>query len=243
MCIIHKRLYTYLESNALLCREQSGFRRNHGTHDPIIDLIGFINKRFNEGKYVVCIFVDLAKAFNSLDCRILVEKLSRLGIRDNILKLLADYLADRKQSVNLNGIISVLEHGLFTLDGHYTNQVTKLQKLQNKALRLCFKKDNMYPSYPLHTKAKLLALDLHRKYQLLNFMNTKLIKDHTFRIDQRKDNRTRGGSRLEVHFPHSERFKKSLSYFGPKLCNDLPPECKQITCLNSLRRALSPTTT
>lgn len=106
--IIHKRLYTYLESNELLCREQSGFRRNHGTHNPIIDLTDYINKQFNDGGFVVCIFVDLAKAFNSLDCQVLVEKLSRLGIRENVLKLLADYLGDRKQFVNLNGSISSL---------------------------------------------------------------------------------------------------------------------------------------
>lgn len=57
---------------------------------------------------MVCVFVDLAKAFNSLDCSILVKKLSKLGFSDNILYLLMDYLNDRKQMVNFNGLLSSL---------------------------------------------------------------------------------------------------------------------------------------
>lgn len=100
--------YTYLESNNLLCVEQSGFRKHFGTHDPIIDLTDYISKQFNDGNFVVCIFVDLAIAFNSLDCHILVNKLSSLGFRGNILELLTDYLRDRKQAVNLKGSISTM---------------------------------------------------------------------------------------------------------------------------------------
>lgn len=51
---------------------------------------------------MICVFVGLAKAFNSLDCSILVKKLSKLGFNYNILNLLADYLTNRRQMVNFN---------------------------------------------------------------------------------------------------------------------------------------------
>lgn len=107
--ILHKRIYTYLESNQLLCPEQCGFRRNFGTHDPIIDLFNFVNRQFNDRNFVICVFVDLAKAFNSLDCSILVKKLSGLGFGGSMLNLLTDYLSNRRQAVNFNGDISTLK--------------------------------------------------------------------------------------------------------------------------------------
>lgn len=89
--ILHKRLYEYLEVNTLLCKEQSGFRKNHSTYDPVIDLVTTINKAFNSGKGVICIYIDMAKAFNSLDCSILARKIVKLGVKGNILDLLTDY--------------------------------------------------------------------------------------------------------------------------------------------------------
>lgn len=72
--ILHKRLYEYLEVNTLLCLEQSGFRKNYGTYDPVVDLITSISTSFNNGNGVICIYIDLAKAFNSLNCTTLIKK-------------------------------------------------------------------------------------------------------------------------------------------------------------------------
>lgn len=57
--ILHRRIYTYLESTKLLCAEQSGFRKI-----PDYRLNLFVNNQFNKGNFLVCIFIDLAKAFN-----------------------------------------------------------------------------------------------------------------------------------------------------------------------------------
>lgn len=102
-------------------------------------------------------------------------------------------------------VLPVIESGIFVLDGYYKHQVSRLQKLQNKALRLCFKKGNMCRFFPLHVKARLLSLDLRRRYHFLIFINMKLIKnEETFLFSSRQDNRTRGGSKLESNFPHTE---------------------------------------
>lgn len=72
-------------------------------------MVDFVNKQFNKGNFVVCVFVDLAKAFNSLDCLTLVKKLTSLGFGGNMLNLLTDYLINRRQAVNFNGEISSLK--------------------------------------------------------------------------------------------------------------------------------------
>lgn len=77
--LLCQRMMNYLHLNNLICREQSGCRKHHGTFDPLAELIKFVNSNFNEGKLVLCIFVDLAKAFNSLNCDILSKKLLRLS--------------------------------------------------------------------------------------------------------------------------------------------------------------------
>lgn len=91
-----------------------------------------------------------------------------------------------------------------------------------------------FPSIVRPYLSPYLSLDMRRNYHLLNFMNLKLVKgDKVFKFDSWKDNRTRGGSRLEMCFPHTEMFKKSLSYYGPRISNELPLECKQNHMPNS----------
>lgn len=58
-------------------------------------------------------------------------------------------------------------------------------------------------------------------------MNKKLLKlDGTFELDARIRNSARGGSRVTVMFPKTETFRKSISYVGPQLWNNLPVDCK-----------------
>lgn len=104
--IIHKRLYRYLELNTLLCPEQSGFRKNFSVSDPVLDLTNEVSRAFNEGHVLICIYIDMAKAFNSLNGDLLIEKISKLGFKDNILNLLRDYLTNREQITSLGGEMS-----------------------------------------------------------------------------------------------------------------------------------------
>lgn len=58
----------------------------------------------NEGEVVTGVFLDLAKAFDTVDHEILVKKLNFAVIRGNALNLFSSYLRDRKQLVSIDGM-------------------------------------------------------------------------------------------------------------------------------------------
>lgn len=106
--IMHKRLYPYLENSKLLCQEKNWFRRNRDTCQTLFDLVDYIYKGFNNNSEIcITAFADLAKAFDSIDRSLLIKKLPYYGISRNFLKLIISYMSNRKQVVNLNGILSV----------------------------------------------------------------------------------------------------------------------------------------
>lgn len=87
-------------------------------------------------------------------------------------------------------IVPVLGVGNYTLDGYKRNQIKKLQKVQNRALRLCYKTEFNNSAYDLHIRANLLSLKCRKHANILRIINSKLIKcDNTF-IFISKDNRT-----------------------------------------------------
>lgn len=113
--IVHRWMYEYLIKHSLLSPKQTGFRKILGIHDATIDLISFIHDRFNNKSEVLCIYIDMAKAFNSLDINILLLKLERLGFEGTFLNLLRSYSTERKQVTNFNGNISksgLVEYGV-----------------------------------------------------------------------------------------------------------------------------------
>lgn len=125
-------------------------------------------------------------------------------------------------------VLSDLEQGLYLLDNYYKGQVTKLQKIQNKCLRVCFRQDRRSPSRQLHSVAKLLPLRHRQVCYLLNILNRKLIKgDGTFSLIVGNSNRARSGSQVRVMFPKIETFKKSIAFEMPTLWNKLPKDLKE----------------
>lgn len=123
-------------------------------------------------------------------------------------------------------VLPVLEFGVYLVDK--PTLIACLQKLQNKALRICLRESNIAPSFPLHVKTNLLSLDLRRMCTLLNFMNMKTLRgDKTFPLVASTDNRTRtSGVRHYVYLPHTERYRRSISYAGPTAWNALPPDIR-----------------
>ena len=101
---MHNRVYNYLNDNNLLFRKQFGFRKGHATDHALIKLIDSIYDSFNQNKYTLGVFIDLSKAFDTVDHNILIDKLNSCGIRNNSLKWFSSYLSNRKQFVQAYAI-------------------------------------------------------------------------------------------------------------------------------------------
>ena len=97
--IVHGQLSKYLEENALMSPYQFGFRRKHSTSLAVTYLSDTIRKSINKGELTGAIFVDLRKAFDTVDhCR-LIEKLKNYRVLETELDWFTDYLFNRHQTV------------------------------------------------------------------------------------------------------------------------------------------------
>ena len=68
------RLYKYLLQNNILYEKQYGFQASNSTEDVVIQLISKIQDAFNENRYTLGNFLDLTKAFDTVDQGILLKK-------------------------------------------------------------------------------------------------------------------------------------------------------------------------
>ena len=84
--IMYNSLYSYLNDNSRFFQKQFGFREGHSTNHALIELINSINDSFNQNKYTLGVFIDLSKAFDTVDHNILLKKLSLYGIKNNSLE-------------------------------------------------------------------------------------------------------------------------------------------------------------
>ena len=104
--IIYKRLYIFLNVNNLLVPNQFGFRKKHSTDYAIIQLLNKVTECFSNKKHLIGIFMDLSKAFDTIDHDILIYKLKRYGIHGLALSWIIDYLYNRKQYVSFQSSVS-----------------------------------------------------------------------------------------------------------------------------------------
>ncbi len=101
--VIFIQLYKYLNSNKLLYSSQYGFREGHSTEFAALEMIDRVVQQMDNDEIPINIFLDLSKAFDTLDHKILLHKLKHYGIKDKSLKLFQSYLFDRKQFVEYDG--------------------------------------------------------------------------------------------------------------------------------------------
>ena len=108
--IVHERCYSFLNTNNTLYNRQYGFRQKHSTYMAVLDFIKDINLAIDGNMYTAGIFMDLSKAFDTIDHDILLYKLYHYGFRGVSYNWFANYLTDRKQYVSHNTVQSSYEN-------------------------------------------------------------------------------------------------------------------------------------
>ena len=111
--VISTRMVNFFDKNNLFSPQQFGFREKFSTEHAILDIHEKLLKNLNDGLTSCDVFLDLAKAFDSVSHDILLSKLEKYGIRGNVLSLFKSYLCSRTQFVKIDSSASELINILF----------------------------------------------------------------------------------------------------------------------------------
>ena len=103
---MYNRIYSFLCKRKLINTTHFGFWSKHSMEHMVISLIETIKKYLDDGEIVCGVFIDLQKAFDTVNHEILLEKLKDYGIRSKQNDWFRSFLTTRKQYVSMAGCFS-----------------------------------------------------------------------------------------------------------------------------------------
>ena len=104
---VFRQVYSYLTDHCLLSKYQSGFRPKHSTLSALIQICDDLLNNMDQGKISCIVFLDIRKAFDSINHDILLQKMNdKFGFSYNELKWFKSYLNNREQQCFVNGQMS-----------------------------------------------------------------------------------------------------------------------------------------
>ena len=113
--LLHLRLIKFFDKNNTFTNEQFGFRKGHSTNHAVIALTEFVRKALDSGEFAAGVFIDLKKAFDTVEHDILLHKLEYYGVRGPALELFRSYLSNRSHCVEIRDSFSnyiPIQHGV-----------------------------------------------------------------------------------------------------------------------------------
>ena len=102
--IIYNRIINYLNDFNVLCDNQYGFRKNRSPSLALIDLCGKISSDFERRELAIGVFLDLSKAFDTVNHVTFFDKLEHYGIRGLALEWIKSYFSEMKQFVEFKNV-------------------------------------------------------------------------------------------------------------------------------------------
>ena len=100
--VLFNRLSSHLTKHNLLYNYQYGFREGHSTTQALVELTDNLKTSIDNGNHACGIFIDLTKAFDTVNHSILIDKLNKYGVSGKANSLLKSYLENRVQYVEVN---------------------------------------------------------------------------------------------------------------------------------------------
>ena len=104
--LVYSRIYSFLNLHNCIYDLQFGFRAKHSTNHALFSLTETIRDALDSGNFACGIFIDLQKAFDTVDHQILLKKLEYYGVRGIANNWFRSYLSNRQQFVSVNGFDS-----------------------------------------------------------------------------------------------------------------------------------------
>lgn len=104
--IMYKRMQIFIDDNNILSSSQYGFREAHSTEHAILDIVSTIQTHMDKGLFSCGVFIDLKKAFDTVDHSILLDKLDYYGFRGTMNLWFKSYLSNRSQTTEIDGYVS-----------------------------------------------------------------------------------------------------------------------------------------
>lgn len=101
-----KRIISYILKYKIICPQQFGFLKGKSTSDAVNSILEFIYNSLNKKEYSISIFLDLKKAFDTVNRQILIKKLEYYGFRGMNLEWFKSYLKNRVQRVKIGRHVS-----------------------------------------------------------------------------------------------------------------------------------------
>ena len=104
--VVHKQFYEYLDSNNIISNKQYGFRPRLSATAALSAFADEVLLKMEEGELCGAVFLDLTKAFDTVDHAILISKLSQIGVSASTLLWFKSYLSNRKQRTSCDNAMS-----------------------------------------------------------------------------------------------------------------------------------------
>ena len=108
--------------NEILSNHQFGFRKKYSTSHAINSLVNQFHDSVEKNEFMIGLFIDLSRAFDTISHKILIDKLYKYAIRGIALEWIKDYLLNRKQYVVYNNVTNL---GVVRGQDHTNNEQTQ----------------------------------------------------------------------------------------------------------------------